>query len=806
MQTLLRDLHYALRQLRRSPGFAATVVLTLALGIGATTAIFSCVYGLMIKSLPFRDENSIVSIAETNSGVKGGIEATYPDYLDWRTQQKSFDQVAAYSVINPTTVSLLANGRPEQLRRTLVSGNFFSLLGVSPLAGRLFDQQDDNSGRDHVAVLSASAWATYFGRDPNAIGRSVTLNNNTYTVIGVLPQNAAFPADGEVWLPLSLLDQPTQNSRVWHSVRVLGRLRSGVSLSAARADMQTIAQRIASAYSATNRNESVELTPLHTELVGSLRPAMLSLMGAVVLVLLVACVNVANLLLVRATENRREIAVRQALGADRGRLLRQFLTQTLLLALFGGALGISLAAVALPLLRIALAHTEGVDPALLQSIGLNLPVLLFTLSICTLTAFLFGLVPATRPSQPLVDALRTGNRGSSAHHRGHTVLIIAEIAMAVVVVFLSTLVVRSFQKLMAVDPGFRTDHLLSAELTLPTPRYADTSPLTNRFYEQVLDHIAQSPGVISAGTTTQVPLRPSQVMTRFLIEGAPPLKPGNYPYAQIRYVSPDYFRTMGIGLLKDRTFTPSDIDSTTGFFIVNQAFAQRYLSSRDPLGANILIGVLSPAPSKVPVIGVVANARDLGVETNPEPEIYLPGYGLHAVFLIRSSLDPQALAPVIRNAVLSIDPTQPIYHVQAVDEVLSDSVSRQRMTAALLSSFAILTLLLSAIGIFGVLSYSVARRTREIGVRMAIGAGRTQILALVLRQAATLGLVGIAAGLIFALLSARLLSSLLFQTTRTDVMSVSISIGALLLVTLAAVALPAARAASVDPVEALRSE
>jgi len=806
MPTLLRDLRYAARQLRRSAGFAITVVLTLALGIGVTTAIFSCIYGLMLKSLPFRDESSIVAIAETNSGVKGGIEATYPDYLDWRAQQKSFEQVAAYSVINPTTVSLLADGRPEQLRRVLASGNFFSLLGVSPLVGRLFDQQDDSPGKDHVAVLSASAWASYFGRDPNAVGRSVSLNGSTYTVIGVLPQNAAFPADGEVWLPLSLLDQPTKQSRVWHSVRVLGRLRPGVTLSAARADMQTIAQRIAATYPATNRNESVEIKPLHTELVGSLRPAMLSLMGAVVLVLLVACVNVANLLLVRATENRRETAVRQALGADRIRVLRHFLLQTLLFTLVGGTLGVALAAAALPLLRVALAHTEGLDAALLQYINVNIPVLLFTLAICTATAFLFGLLPAARSSEPLVSALRGGDRGSSAQHRSHATLVIAEIAMAVVVVFLSTLVVRSFQKLMAVDPGFRTDQLLSAETTLPTPRYADTSPQTNRFYEQVLERIAKSPGVISASTTTQVPLRPSQVMTRFLIEGAPPLTPGTYPYAQIRYISPDYFRTMGIALLKGRTFTPADIDSTTGFFIVNQAFAQRYLSSRDPLGANILIGVLSPTPSKIPVIGVVANARDLGIDSNPEPEIYLPGYGLHAVLLVRSSLDPQSLAPVIGNAVLSVDPTQPIYHVQSLGEVLSDSVARQRMTATLLGCFAILTLVLAAIGIFGVLSYSVTQRTREIGVRMAVGADRARILALVLRQAAVLSVTGVAAGLILALLCARLLSSLLFQTSPTDLASISISIGALLLVTATAVALPAFRAASVNPLEALRSE
>jgi predicted permease len=806
MQTLLRDLRYATRQLRNSPGFAATVVVTLALGIGATTAIFSCVYGLLLKSLPFRDEGSIISLAEVSSQVTSGIEATYPDYRDWRAQQKSFSQVAAYSTINPTTVSLLVDGHPEQLRRVLATGNFFSLLGVSPLAGRLLNEQDDTPGKDHVAVLSASAWASYFGRDLDAIGRSVSLNGTTYTVIGVLPQNAAFPADGEVWLPLSLLDQPTQASRVWHSVKVLGRLRPGVTLSAARADMLTIARRIAAAYPATNRNESVSLTPLHSELVGSLRPAMLCLMGAVILVLLVACVNVANLLLVRATDTRRDVAVRQALGANRTRLFCQFLVQTLLLTLLGGALGVAFAAIAMPLLRVALAHTDRVDPTLLQSINLNIIVLLFTLAICTLTAFLFGILPATRTQLPLVDALRTGDRGSSAHHRGHAILVIAEIAIAVVVVLLSTLVVRSFQKMMAVDPGFRTDHLLSAEIWLPEPRYADTSPVTNHFYQQVLDRIAHAPGVISASTTTQVPLRPSQVMTRFLIQGAPLLTPGNYPYAQIRYVSPDYFRTMGIAVLKGRTFTESDIDSTTGFFVVNQAFAQRYLSGRDPLGANILVGVLSPAPSRIPVVGVVANTRDLGIDSDPEPEIYLPGFGLHAVFLVRSTLDPKSLAPVLRNAVLSVDPAQPIYHVQSLDQVLSDSVARQRMTAALLGLFALLTLALAAIGSFGVLSYSVAQRTREIGVRMAIGAGRSDILALILRQAAIFTGIGVIAGLAAAIPSARLIDSLLFNTSVADPLSVSISIAALLLVTLVAVIIPAARAASVNPVEALRSE
>ncbi len=805
MQTLVRDLRYTARQLRKSPAFAITVVLTLALGIGATTAIFSCVYGLLLKSLPFQDERSIITISETNSQVKGGSEATYLDYLDWRKQQSSFTKVAAYSTLNPSSVSLVLDGRPEQVHRVLASGNFFSLLGVSPLAGRLFNNQDDVTGKDHVAVLSASAWATYFGRDPGAIGRSLSLNGANYTLIGVLPSNASFPADGEVWLPLSLLDQPTQASRVWHSVKVLGRLRPGVSLSAARADMQTIAQRLSAAYPATNRNEGVALAPLHDDLVSTLRPAMLCLMGAVVLVLIVACVNVANLLLVRATESRRDVAVRQALGADRQHLFRQALVQTLMLSLLGGTLGVLLASIALPLLRVALAHTEGFDESLLQSVSLNIPVLLFTLAICTLTAFLFGLLPAARTSAPLVDVLRSGDRSSSHHHRGRAILVTTEIAIAVVVVFLSSLVVRSFQKLIAVDPGFRTDHVLTAEITLPTPRYND-SVLTNRFYEQVLETISQSGGVLSAATTTQVPLRPSQLMTRFLIEGAPALAPGTFPYAQIRFVSPDYFRTMGISLLKGRTFTRGDIDSTTGFFIVNEAFARHYLSARDPIGANIFIGVMSPTPTKIPVVGVVSNARDLGIDTDPEPEIYLPGFGLHAVLLVRSSLGPDAAATLVRNAVLAADPAQPVYHVEDIDTVLADSVARQRMTATLLGSFALITLMLAAIGSFGVLSYSVAQRTREIGVRMAIGANRGHILQLILRQAAGSTGIGICAGLLAGFLGARLINGLLFQTSPADPLSLAISISALILVTLLAVSIPAVRAASVDPVEALRSE
>jgi predicted permease len=807
MYTMLRDLRYALRQLFKSPGFALTAIFTLALGVGANTAIFSVIYGLLLQTLPFHDAGRIVAILETHPQFAGGAEATYPDYLDWRAQQKGFEQVAAYSVVNPSTVSLVVGGAGEQVHRVLASGNFFSTLGVSPLLGRLLNEQDEKAGSDHVAVLSATAWRRYFGGDANVVGRSIDLNGASYTVVGVLPTSAAYPAEGEVWLPLSLLDKPTQASRVWHSVNVLGRLRTGVGLAEARTDMQTIAARISAAYPATNRLEGVALKPLREQLVGTLRPAILCLMGAVLLVLLIACANVANLIMVRATANQREVAIRRALGADRAQLFSQFLAQTMILCLIGGALGTALAWLALPLLRLALSHTAGVDLALVQTIGLNVPVLLLTLSACVLTAVVFGLLPVTKTFSSLAEAFRPGDRGTTAgNRRSRGALIAGEIAIAVIVLFLGTLVVRSFQKLVAVDPGFRTDHLLSFEMTLPEPRYLDSGAATTQFYEQLLDKIGQMPGVVSAGSTTAVPLNPSMVMTRFLIEGAPPLAPGSFPYAQIRYVSPDFFRTMGVGLLQGRVFEQKDVDSPTGFFVVNQAFAQKHLAGRDPIGAHVLIGVMSSQPSSIPVIGVVANAHDLGVETEPQPEIYLPGYGLHAVLLVRTSVTPESIVPIVRSAVRDLDSNVAIYNVQAVHEVLSDSMARQKMTAVLLGIFAVVAVVLAAIGIYGVLAYSVEQRTREIGVRMAVGARREDILMLVLKQAAVFVLVGIVAGLAVGFAGARLLSGLLFKTSTADPVSISVTIGALVAVAVLAVSLPARRAASVEPTEALRAE
>ena len=807
MPPVLWDIRYAIRQLRKSPGFALTAVFTLALGIGANTAIFSAVYRLLLQSLPFPESERVINIFETHPQVAAGTEATYPDYHDWKTQQKSFEQIAAYSILNPDTVSLVTGSQSAQVHRVLASGNFFSLLRAPLLIGRAFTESDDAPGANHVAVLSAAAWQQYFGANPGIVGRGIVLNGASYTVIGVLEPGAAFPASGEVWLPLSLLDQPTQSSRVWHSVNVIGRLRPGIGLAEAKSDMQTIAARIAAAYPATNRNIGVRLTPLREQLVGVLRPAILSLMGSVVLVLLIACANVASLLMVRATTSRHETALRQALGADRIRLFFQYLVQALILCLIGGGLGLLLASIALPLLRLALAHTGGADLSMVQSIRLSLPVLLFTLGTCTITAILFGLLPLLKASTSLADSLRPGDRASTGRHglqRG--VLIAGEIAVAVVVLFLSTLLIRSFQKLLAVDPGFRADHLLSFEITLPGPRYQDSGPETARFFQQLLDKITQSPGIVSAGSTTQVPLTPSQVMTRFLVEGAPPLAAGAFPMAQIRFVSPAFFRTMGLGLQQGRLFEQKDINNPTGLIIVNQEFAQRYLAGRNPIGSNILLGVLNPQPSRIPVVGVVSNARDLGVQTDPQPEIYMPGYGVHEVVMVRTARDPRSVISVVRNAVHQLDPDQPIYHVRTLEEVLSESWARQKMTATLLGIFSAVALTLAAIGIYGVLAYSIAHRTREIGVRMAVGARRADVVGMVLRQTAVFALAGIGVGLSFAFAGAHLLSSLLFKTSAADPFSLFVTTCILILVAALAASLPARRAASVDPSVALRAE
>ena len=807
LETFGMDIRYALRRLAKSPGFAITAVLTLALGIGATTAIFSAAYALLLRSLPFQHADRIIGIYETHPQIVGGAEVNFLDYQDWRKQQQSFEQIAAYSDASPATMSLVMADHGEQVHTVIASSNLFSLLGVRPLLGRTFVEQDETPNTNHVVLLSVDAWQRYFGADRDILGRTITLNGDGYTIIGVLAPGGAYPTTGEFWMPLSLMDKALQRLRVGHTLHVLGRLKPGVGLAGARSDMQAIAERLAQEYPATNRNIGVLLTPLREQLVGSVRPAILTLLGCVVLVLGIACANVANLLLVRAATNRREAGLRRALGASRLRLFTQYLSETFILCVLGGGIGTGLAALALPLLRIAFAHTPGADPSLVQSIELNVPVLLFAFGVCLVTALLFGLLPMIKVPNNPADSLRSGGRSSTGTRSwSRSALISAEIAIAVVVLFMGTLLVRSFQKLIRIDPGFRTDHLLSLEITLPQPRYEDDSPATNHFYERLIDKLQQSPGIVSVGTTTVLPLEASHAMTRFLISGEPAVAPGVLPLEQVRTVSPEFFHAMGLRLRQGRGFERKDVENDSTLFIINQAFARRYLSGRDPLTSSILLNVLTAHPEKVPVIGVVSDARDLGVEVEAEPVLYLPGYEVHAVVLIRTNVDPKSILPEVRDAVRGLDPTQPIYHVETIDEVLSDSLARERMIAVLLAIFALLALILASIGIYGVIAYSVSQRTREIGVRMAVGSSRGHILLLMLREAAAFTGIGVLAGSVAAFAGAHLTRALLFETSSADPVSICISVFALLIVALLAAVLPASRAARINPVEALRSE
>jgi predicted permease len=807
LESIGMDVRYAFRRLAKSAGFSVTAILTLALGIGATTAIFSAAYALLLRSLPFQQADRIIGIYETHPQIVGPAEVNFLDYQDWRVQQKSFEQVAAYSGTSSDTMSLVMADHGEQVHTVLASSNLFSLLGVAPVLGRTFVEQDDTPNANHVVVLSAEAWQRYFGRDRSVLGRNIDLNGISYTVIGVLPPGGAYPATGEFWMPLSLTDKVMQTRRVGHTLDVLGRLKPGVDLGEARADMQTIAARLAQVYPATNRNIGVLLVPLREQLVGSLRLAVLTLMGCVVLVLCIACANVANLLLVRAATHVREVAVRQALGASRLRMFTLYLSETLVLCLLAGLLGTILAALTLPLLRVAFTHTAGADPSLVGSIQLNVPVLLVTLGVCLFTAILFGLLPMIKTPSKLAESLRPGDRSSTGRQSwSRSALISTEIAIAIVVLFLGTLLIRSFQELISVDPGFRTDHLLSLEITLPQPRYEDSTPATNHFYERLIDKLQQSPGILSAGATDTVPLQASHAMTRFLIAGAAPVAPGALPMEQVRSVSPDFFHTMGLELKQGRAFEQKDIENSSHFIIVNQAFAERYFSGKNPLTSSVLMNVLSPHPEKMPVIGVVSNAHDLGVETEAEPELYFPGFGVHAVLLIRTNTDSKSILPEVRNAVRDLDPNQPIYHVETIDEALSDSLARQKMIAVLLGIFALLALTLAAIGIYGVIAYSVTQRQREIGVRMALGATRAKILLLILREAATFTGIGVLVGLVAAFASAHLSRALLFQTSTADPISICVSIFGLMIIAMLAAVLPAGRAATINPIETLRSE
>lgn len=804
---MIQDLRYGLRMLLKKPVFTLIAVLTLAVGIGANTAVFSVVNSVLLRELPFIDSDRLVTIAETHPELPR-LQVATPDFKDWQQQAQSFEDMAAYSSKSLRNLVLTDAGEPEQLQGVCVTQNFFPLLGIGPALGRNFLPEEEQPGSDRVVIISHSLWQRRFAADQNLTGSQVRLDGENHTVIGVMPQGVQLPLEADVWLPISRLRPEEVNNRVYHALEVVARLKPGVTVEQARTEMESIAVRLQQAYPATNKTIGVSLTLLHEQLTGNIRPALLALFGTVAIVLLITCVNVSNLLLARAASRQKEVALRAALGAGRLRLFRQFLTESLMLASLGGVCGLLLAMWAVPLLRASLPGVVPDQIPGLKSVSVDMRVLGFTLITAMSAGILFGIIPGLQLSRLNINqTLKESGKASSgrAHRRATRTLVIAEVALAMVTLIGAGLLVRSFQRLLQVDPGFRSDHLLSAQLALPATKYQQYSQVKD-FHQRLLTNIAALPGVDQAATIDNFPLASSNAKTRFAIEGAPPPEPGQFPVAQIRGISPHYFDVMKIALKSGRNFTEDDIANDRNFYVINETMARRYFPGEDPVGKKIVMGVLSPTPTVIPIIGVVADVKDLGLDAPVEPELYYPGFNNQQLLMIRTTGEPAGVAASVRQAVRATDSEQPVYQIRTMDEALSASLARRRLSAMLTGLFALIALLLATIGIYGVISWSVTERTHELGIRLALGAKAADVFKLVLGYGMTLVLIGVGIGLTASLVVTRLMKSLLFGVDTSDP-ATFIFIALLLIITaMLACWIPARRATKVDPGVALRYE
>ncbi|MEO8560606.1 MAG: ABC transporter permease [bacterium] len=802
------DLKYAIRTLRRRPSFATTVVLTLALGIGATTAIFSVVNGVLLRPLPLRDSERVVLLfgQPTDGDVEKVSDASsYPDFVDIRAQSRSFARFGALRTW--TAVLTMAGAEPATMRTAFVTSDVLPLLDATPLVGRSLQPADEQPGAPAVAVLGSALWRGRFGGDPNVVGRAISLDGTPVTIVGVAPSGSALLAPTELWRPA--VPDALDRARGAHRYTVIARLAPNVRRETAEADVRAIARRLEEQYPADNAKRGARLQSLQEAIVGDARPALLVLLGAVVLVLLIGCANLANLFLVRAASREREIAVRTALGAGFGQLVRHLLAESLLLALVGGAAGLLVAWVGMKsLLALAPRTIPRAD-----QVTLDVPVLLFLLVISLLTGLAFGVLPALqlRRANVSLGSLRDGARGATSgrsRRRWRTGLVMSEVALATVLVIGASLLVKSFRQLSGTDPGFNPSGLLVAHVNLPRSRYEKPDAVV-RFYEQLRRDVGEMPGVKSSSIAYEHPLGEGWTSS-FTIEGRAPPPRGQEPEARVRPVQPGYFRTAGIRLLRGRDVTDQDRGNTPGVVVVNESFVNRHFPGENPLGRRVLRGAWWPnMPSAFEIVGVVADERFMGLAATGAPATYFP----HAQFpmnemwlLVRTDGDPLALVSALRARASRLDPALPLDDVQSMPDLLGRSVAEPRFNSGLLTSFAASALLLAAVGIYGVLSYTVTQRTGEIGVRMALGASRANVLRLVVAEGLGVALAGVAIGTLGALALARVLASLLYGMDGRDPMIFGSA--ALLLTAVAALAalLPALRASRIQPVEALRSE
>ena len=806
MENYLRDVRYAVRMLIRNPGFTLVAVLALALGIGANTAIFSVVNSLLLRPLPYKTPERLVTLWQ-DFRARGGPErewASPDDFYDWRDKNKVFDHVSAVTGWGSTLTGV---GEPEDLIGAAVSHDTFSLLGIEPARGRSFQQEEDQPGAERVVVLSHRLWSRRFNSDPDLLGKSVTLGGEAFTVIGIMPPGFTMPLapNSELWRALRPVLGP-RCGRGCLTIRVLARLNPDATIDRARSEMSALAADLGEEYPQTNKGVGMTIVGLQEQIVGQFKTALLVLLAAVALVLLIACANVASLLLARASAREKEFAIRSALGANRRRLMRQLLTESVLLSLTGGALGLLLAFWMVDALKAL--SPQGTPRV--SEINIDLPVLGFTCAVALLTGLAFGLVPALQTSKPnLNQTLKEGRGTGDATRRSglRSALVISEIALAMMLLIGAGLLLKSFVNLMNVDPGFRPANVLTMSVVLPRTRYAERSRCSS-FYAQLLERIDRLPGVESTGATSSLPLSGGGTDSDFVIEGRPQAGPGEEPAAWYSSVTPAYFKTMGIRLIKGRVFTEQDRPDSTPAIIITEAMAKRYFPDEEPLGRRIG----NPGGDKTDwreIVGVVADVKQFGLDTDARPTMYLP-HGQSPArgmsLTVRTASDPLRIVDEVRRQVSDLDGNLAVSNILTMDQLVSQSVSDPRFILVLLVSFAGLALLLAAVGIYGLISYSVTQRTHEIGLRMALGAEASDVLRLVVGHGALLALIGVGAGILGAFALTRLMSSLLFGVNATDPAIFGL-IGLLLMgVALAASFIPARRATRVDPMIALRCE
>ncbi|HKQ40701.1 MAG TPA: ABC transporter permease [Verrucomicrobiae bacterium] len=815
---MLGQLKFAARMLVKTPAFTAIAVLTLALAIGANTAVLSLVNALLIRPLPYQAPNQLVLLLQHFRAQNlERIPMSPPEFVDYETRAKSFEGLGAFGY---TTFNLSGNDKPERVSGAFVTAGLFPVLGVSPLRGRFFNPEECTIGRDDVVIISARLWQRRFNRDPKIIGTKLLLNGKAFEVIGIMPEGFDFPLQlfnlgsggqfgerAEIWQPLAFTDAQMK-ARYSRGFTAIGRLKPGTSVAQAQAEIETINAQMRQEH--TNNyppgdSFGGDVLSLKELAVAGMRPSLLILLGAVFLVLMIACANLTTMLLARAASREREMAVRVALGANPFHLLKQVLTESILLALIGGVAGVLLAIWGVDLLKTIGSQTV----PRLREVNLDLRVLMMTLGISVGTGILFGLVPGLGSAKPeLTESLKEGGRSSTEGRRSNRLrngLVIAEVALALVLLTCAGLLIKSFMRLQGVNPGFNPKNVLTMEISVSKTQYSDNKSIV-RFSDEVHRRVAELAGVQAAAFTTILPLAGTNSDSSFAIEGRRPGPSEPAPDEEKREVSPDYFRVLETPLIRGRFFTEADNADAPPVIIINQALAKKYWPNEDALGKRIVMGGLSANPIWVTIVGIVGDIKHRGLEADPKPEMYVPFAQdpyFSMILTVRSKQDPRGLISAIRREVQAVDPAQPIANIRMFEQVMSESVAPRRLSVVLLGVFATVAVLLATVGIYGVMSFLVVQRTHEIGVRMALGAQRADVLKLVIGRALKLVLVGAAIGLVMTLFSTRALYALLYRVNAFDAPTFLLVTLLLALVALAASYIPALRATRADPMVAL---